>query len=74
MGYFFNAKGAGTVVVADLFFVYHALLMVFILTCQVLYYPRGKNRISGFTIILCIFLWIFMLIEISFTFVKFALL
>ena len=61
LGYFFKAKGAGTVVVADLFFIYHALLMVVILAGQVLIYPRGKNRVSGYTIILCISLWVFIM-------------
>ena len=71
LGYFFHEKGAGTVVIADLFFVYHALAMVFIQTCQVLYYPRGKNRISGFSIMLCLFIWASVLVEVFFTIVIF---
>ena len=58
VGYFTDISGAGTVVIADLIFVYHALLMVTILTFQVLYYPHGKNRVSGYTIIICTVLWI----------------
>ena len=58
IGYFTDVPGAGTVVLADILFVYHALFMVFILTVQASIYPRGKNRVSGYTIVLCMMLWL----------------
>ncbi len=39
VGYFTDLKGAGTVVIGDLIFVYHALLMVAIQIIQCLIYP-----------------------------------
>lgn len=63
IGYFTSISGAGTVVFADIFFVYHAIAMVIIQSLQVLYYPRGKNRVSGYTIILCVSIWIFVIGE-----------
>ena len=62
IGFFTNISGAGTVVIADLIFVYHAILMVIILTGQVFYYPHGKNRVSGYAIILCVVLWMAVII------------
>lgn len=73
LGYFFHMKGAGTVVFADLFFVYHALLMCLVLSIQALIYPHGKNKISFFTIVFCIGLWVFMAVLIVFTVVLFLL-
>lgn len=73
LGYFFHMKGAGTVVFADLFFVYHALLMCLVLSIQALIYPHGKNKISFFTIVFCIGLWVFMAVLIVFTIVLFLL-
>ena len=63
VGYFTTISGAGTVVLADIIFVYHAITMVIIQTIQACIYPRGKNRISGYTIALCISIWIFVLVE-----------
>lgn len=58
LGYFFHEPGAGTVVFADLFFVYHALLMCLIWCVQACIYPRGNNRLSGigtiFMVVLCL--------------------
>lgn len=70
LGYFFSFKGAGTVVIADLIFVYHALLMCLVLSVQALIYPLGKNRVSKLTIMFLIGLWIFNLVLIFFTEVK----
>jgi hypothetical protein len=67
LGYFFHFRGAGTVVVADLVFIYHALLMCVILTIQACIYPYGKNRVSIYTIILCITVWSLILLQIVFT-------
>lgn len=39
VGYFTDIKGAGTVVIADLIFVYHAMLMVTIYAVQCIIYP-----------------------------------
>ena len=54
-------------VIADLFFVYHGTAMVIIQSVQVLIYPRGKNRVSGYSIILCITLWLIVIFEVFFT-------
>ena len=62
MGYFFKYKGAGTVVIADLIFVYHALLMCLILSVQALIYPRGKNTVSPYAVAICIGLWTFVIV------------
>lgn len=67
LGFFFKVKGAGTVVVADLIFVYHALLMCLVLSIQACIYPLGKNRISPYTIVLCVSLWLFIMADIIFT-------
>jgi hypothetical protein len=42
IGYFLDIPGAGTVVISDLIFVYHALLMVAILTYQSVIYEVSK--------------------------------
>ena len=67
LGYFFKFKGAGTVVIADLIFVYHALLMCLVLSIQACIYPKGKNNVSPYTIILCVSLWTFIITDIIFT-------
>lgn len=67
LGYFYHEEGAGTVVIADLVFVYHAIAMVIIQTIQVIIYPRGSNRVSSKTIALCIGLWTIILAEVFFT-------
>ena len=59
LGYFFKFRGAGTVVIADLVFVYHALFVCTVLSIQTCIYPRGKNKTSFFTVALSTFLWIF---------------
>lgn len=65
VGYFTDIKGAGTVVIADLVFVYHAALMVVIETIQCIIYEvycdlrkRGKNKISKAAIIIISILWL----------------
>jgi hypothetical protein len=55
-GYFFKDPGAGTVVLADLIFIYHGLLMVIIWAIQAAIYPWGKNKISIYCIVICTFL------------------
>lgn len=67
LGYFFHFKEAGTVVIADLVFIYHALLMCLVLSIQACIYPRGKNIISPFTVVLCVGLWSFIIVQILFT-------
>lgn len=57
LGYFFKMKGAGTVVIADLFFAYHALFICIVLGIQACIYPRGKNKLSWVSVLLLIFLW-----------------
>lgn len=39
IGYFTTIKGAGTVVIADLLFVYHAMFMMILYSIQFLMYP-----------------------------------
>lgn len=39
LGYFTHIKGAGTVLLADLLFVYHAMFMLLLFLCQFLLYP-----------------------------------
>lgn len=68
VGFFFpEVEGAGTVVIADLVFCYHAILMNMILTIQVLIYPSGKNTISFYSIGLCCALWLSVIVEVVFT-------
>ena len=69
LGFFFHAEGAGTVVIADLFFVYHAFLMCLIWVVQGMIYPRGSNRLSGFATILLVTLWILVIAIIVLTYV-----
>jgi cystinosin len=57
IGFFTDIKGAGTVVLGDLIFAYHALVMVLIWLVQAVIYPKGKNRLSRRTLIICIGLW-----------------
>lgn len=70
LGYFFEFKGAGTVVIADLIFVYHALLMCFILSVQACIYPHGKNVVSKYAVGLCILLWVLVILHIIFSQVR----
>ena len=69
IGYFTDIQGAGTVVTFDLIYAYHAMFCVVIEGIQSIIYPRGKNKISKFTIFFCIFLWGFNILEIFFTIV-----
>ena len=46
----------------DVVFAAHALLMSLLTAAQVLYYPRGKQRVAGVTIIINIILWLGMLL------------
>ena len=57
IGFFTTIKGAGTVVLADLLFAYHALVMVLLWLVQTFLYPHGKNRLSRRAIYICIGLW-----------------
>ena len=67
VGFFTDIEGAGTVLPADLFFCYHAVLMVAIETIQAVIYPKGKNKISTYSFIICIVLWVFIILEVFFT-------
>jgi len=58
LGFFWGFEGAGTVVVADLFFAYHALAICFVLAFQAFIYPKGSNKLSPKTVGFCIFLWL----------------
>ena len=58
LGYFFDESGAGTVIPGDVFFAYHGIFMTCVICCQVAIYPRGRNQVSGYTVILCTFLWV----------------
>lgn len=62
LGYFFHMKGAGTVVIADLVFPYHALFICLVMAVQAYIYPRGKNRQSAFCTIFCSSLCVFVLV------------
>ena len=58
IGFFFpHIKGAGTVVLADLLFAYHALAMVLLWLVQAYFYPHGKNRLSRRAIYICLAFW-----------------
>ena len=46
IGYFTDIQGAGTVLLGDLLFVYHAIPLVILMAVQCWYYPKGKNKIS----------------------------
>lgn len=39
IGYFTDIKGAGTVVLADLLFVYHAMFIMIVFSIQCIIYP-----------------------------------
>lgn len=69
IGYFTDIEGAGTVVILDLIYVYHAMFCVIIEGLQSLYYPKGKNKISKIALTICIGLWIANISEIVFTLV-----
>ena len=53
IGFFTTLTGAGTVVLADIVFAYHALIMVLIWLCQTFIYPHGKNTLSKKAIYIC---------------------
>lgn len=70
VGYFTNIKGAGTVVIADLIFIYHAIVMMSVKVIQCFRYEvvyrmikRGKNRISGIALAIIIGLWTVVITE-----------
>jgi hypothetical protein len=69
LGYFFKMKGAGTVVIADLVFAYHALTICFVLAAQAVMYPKGKNYISCITVVIVLGLWTVVTVEVVMTIV-----
>ncbi len=73
LGYFFEFKGAGTVVIADLVFSYHALFITLVLSVQACIYPRGKNRVSIYAVLFCGALWVAVILHIIFSEVKLSL-
>lgn len=73
LGFFFKDKGAGTVVIGDLVFIYHGIVMVAIWAIQAYIYPWGKNRLSLTSVIICILFWLFIGFQIIFTHVHFFL-
>jgi hypothetical protein len=73
LGYFFHMKGAGTVVIADLVFSYHALFICGVLAIQTMIYPKGKNSISWVTVLIVIGLWALVTVETALTVVNMLL-
>jgi hypothetical protein len=67
LGFFFLDPGAGTVVLADIIFIYHGLLMVFVWAIQAIIYPWGKNRISGYCIIISLIMEVLIILFIILT-------
>jgi len=77
IGYFTDIQGAGTVVIGDLIFVYHSVLMIIIQSIQCLIYEviscltqHGKNKISKQTIVIVITIWLIIIIEALLYFVN----
>lgn len=64
LGFFYKFRGAGTVVVSDLVFVYHALFICSVLSIQACIYPRGKNKTSIYAVSLGVILWVLIGIQI----------
>jgi hypothetical protein len=73
LGYFLHMKGAGTVVVADLVFSYHALFVCGVLAMQTAVYPKGRNSISWVTVLIVIGLWGLVAVEVILTVVDMGL-
>jgi hypothetical protein len=67
LGYFYKDPGAGTVVIADLIFIYHGILMVLIWIIQAVIYPWGKNKISIYCIIISISMEVLIIGQLFFT-------
>ena len=70
IGYFHLTQGAGTVVLADLLFAYHALAMVLLWLVQTYIYPHGKNRLSRRAIYICEALWGLVAIQVLLTSIR----
>jgi hypothetical protein len=64
LGFFYKMQGAGTVVIADLVFAYHALFITIVLSFQACWYPRGANRLSGAAVALAVGLWLLVGVEV----------
>jgi len=76
-GYFTDLQGAGTVVIADLVFVYHTMLMMVINIAQCWIYSvrklanqKGKTVMSKQALMIAITIWIFVAVEAVCTRVK----
>ena len=67
LGFFFQFKGAGTVVIADLVFSYHALFITLVLSVQAYIYPNGENKFTKYAVGLCIGLWALVILHIIFS-------
>ena len=67
IGFFTDLEGAGTVVLADLLFVYHAMFCLTIEIIQALYFPKGNNKPSKVCLSICMGVWIFIITEIVLT-------
>lgn len=72
VGYFIpEVKGAGTVVIADLIFVYNAMAMMLVQLFQFCIYEvsqvnmqKGKNRLSTTAVVIVAMLWILEIVTI----------
>ena len=61
-GYFVNEDQTGHVDLNDVIFAYHALFATLICVSQILFYPFKKNKVHGYTIVLLLVFWGFVLI------------
>lgn len=64
IGFFTPIEGSGTVVLGDLIFAIENIVMMIFQAYQFYIYPRGKNHLSGSTVIICILIWIFVICNI----------
>jgi hypothetical protein len=72
MGYFYHLQGAGTVVIADLVFVYHGLFICVVLAIQAVVYERGGNKISWISVVIVSGLWAVVGVETALSIVNFV--
>lgn len=56
-GYFVDDKQTGKVDLNDIFFAYHALFATIVTISQICIYPKKRNRVHLYTVILLVFMW-----------------